>query len=82
MIKTIDLSPGLRMHLEINTHGRARTLERMLFPGVGNARFPMIISPVRPMLDAHAFALFAIRENPRLFNSRRKRVRRLEMKVL
>jgi len=43
LIKTIDLSPGLRMHLEINTRGRAHTLERV-FPAPSAAHVPMIIS--------------------------------------
>lgn len=44
LIKTIDLSPGLRMHLEINTRGGgARTLQR-IFPR--SAFSLIIISPV------------------------------------
>lgn len=64
LIKTIDLSPGLRMHLEINTRGlaRARARSNASTPGLKRV-FPDDHLAYPPdTLDAYAFALFAIRE--------------------
>lgn len=81
LIKTIDLSPGLRMHLEINTRGCARAhlpLER-IFPRKLERAFPD--DHPCPILDARTCTLFAIRENSSTFSILGKRIRRHETKT-
>lgn len=79
LIKTIDLSPGLRMHLEINTCGCARAPSaRTHLPQKAGTR----VSRWSSLPDTwRTCALFAIRENSSTFSILGKRIRRHETKT-